>query len=179
MTSATTHPAAISALVWIAIAIAVVARFGFRELRERRVRLARLFIVPVVFGIVALTLIVAAGALAPHGLGALAGATVAGVVVGAAAGVGVARFTTVRSGGEPGIVYVRGSLATLAIWIAALALRMVARFNVGTHDAGNTAIANAALVVLLATAITIVRYRIYVEARVARARGAMGERTAV
>ena len=166
-------------LIYVGVALAIVARFAVRELRERRVRLARLFIVPAVAGIAALGLVYVAALAAPQDVLALALLCLAALGAGAAIGLAVARFTTVRVDPDVGTVFVRGSYATLAIWIAALALRWVARRAVGTHDLGATTVANAALVVLLAVALGVVRYRILIEARIARARGITSELTAL
>lgn len=174
-----TNSAVPSYLVWIGVAIAIVLRFGFRELRERKIRLGRLFVVPAIVGGVAIVLIVAAATEAPQRVLELAALSVVAGVVGYGIGLAVAHYTTLRVGVEPGIVFIRGSYATLGIWIAAFALRGLARFVVGTHDLGATAIANAALLVVLATAIAVVRYRILIEARIARARGITTELNAI
>ena len=174
-----TNPAVPPALIWIGVGIAVLLRFGFRELRERKMHSGRLFIVPAIVCVIAALLVVVAGTAAPQRALELVGFCVAAGAVGSAIGLAVAHYTTLRVGEEPGVVFIRGSYATLAIWIAAFALRGLARFVVGVHDLGTTAIANAALLVLLATALAVVRYRILIEARIARARGITTELTAV
>lgn len=174
-----THPAIPSVLVWVAVGIAILARFGLRELRDRKIRLGRLFIVPAVVGAIAVLLVASAALAAPTRVGELAGLSVVALAAGCGVGFAVARFTTLRLGAEPGTVVIRGSYATLAIWIGALALRALARLAVGGHDLGATAVANAALVVLLAAAIATFRYRIFIEARAARAGGSAPELTAV
>lgn len=174
-----THPAIPAVLIWVAVGIAILARFGLRELRDRKIRLGRLFVVPAVVGAIAALLVTSAALAAPTRVVELAGLSIVALGVGCGVGLAVARFTTLRLGPEPGTVLIRGSYATLAIWIGALALRALARLAVGGHDLGATAVANAALLVLLAAAIAMFRYRILIDARAASASGIAAELTAV
>jgi hypothetical protein len=69
---------------------------------------------------------------------------------------------------------------TVAIWLAALALRMGARYLVaGTHSLGETTVANAALVVLIFTAIVLVRVRVYYKGEDEKRKGQLGPQPAI
>ncbi len=166
-----------SQLVYVIIIALVVARFLIRELRERKLRLRSLFVLPAIMGAIGVLLVVVA-ALRMQMLPVLAVAVLAALIVGSVIGMAVGRFTTLRLG-PPGFVFVRGSAATVAIWLAALALRAAARLAVGSHDVDTLTIANAALVVMLATALGVVRYRVLIDARTSAARGITTEVRAV
>ena len=167
------------AIVYGLIVLAVIARFLLRELRDRTLRVRRLFILPSVFALLALLLVGSVVAVTPHATSGLIAAVAAALVFGVAIGLAVGHFTTLRLGERAGLVIVRGSAMTVAIWVAAVALRMAVRFAVPVHDLADTAIANAALVVMLAVALFLVRYRIFVLARSAQAQGLTREVTAV
>jgi hypothetical protein len=111
----------------------------------------------------------------PEARGVLALSCVAGVIVGGAIGYGVAHFTKVRVTPDPSVLYSRGSLVTVTIWIVAFALRFLARVGASgghlTRPAHEALALNAALVVLLASALFFVRYRLLVAARSERERG--------
>ena len=168
-----------SAIVYGVVVLAVIARFLLRELRDRTVRVQRLFISPGILALLALILVGSAFALAPQAALVLVAAVAAALVLGVGIGVAVAHFTTLRLGDRPGLVIVRGSATTVAIWLGAVALRMSVRFAVPAHDLADTMIANAALVVMLAVALFFVRYRVFALARRARIQGVTREVTAV
>ncbi len=142
-------------------------------------RLGRLFIVPLIFGVLALFLVGTAIAIAPQAALHLVVAVVAALLLGFAIGSAVGHFTTLRLDERPGYVVVRGSAITVAIWIGAVALRLAVRLAVPPRDVADTAIANAALIVMLALALFFVRYRIFVLAKLARKEGVTREMTAV
>jgi hypothetical protein len=151
--------------ITLAIVVIVVARFLTRELRERRIALSRIFLIPafltaLVLYLVYLLLQVNAG-LTPL----LAVAALPAAVVGAVIGLAVARFTTVRPGDRPGTIFIRGSYTTVAIWIVALALRLVARAFVLSAGIGMNLVLNTALLMMLVVAFTTLRLRILAEAR--------------
>lgn len=155
-------------LVYAIVIVAAVGRFLFRELRERKLRLRSLFVLPAIVGLIGVILAVVT-AMRMLMLPVLALGILAALIVGTAIGMAVAHFTTLRVG-PPGFVFVRGSAATVGIWLAALALRAAARLAVGSHDVGTLMIANTALVIMLATALGVVRYRVLTDARIASAR---------
>jgi len=161
--------------VGLLVAIFVVGRFLFRELRERRYAIGRIYILPAIVGAIAVALIALSWADEPAARGLLALSCVAGLALGGAIGYGVAHFTTVRVTSDPKVLYSRGSYATVAIWIVAFALRFFARVGASgghlarpTHDA---LAFNAALLLLLGSALFFVRYRLLVAAKSERARG--------
>jgi hypothetical protein len=165
------------AIVSIVVVLLVVARFLFRELRERRIRTARIYVVPAVLGLVALVSIGFAVETRPQAWDEVAAACLGGLALGGAFGYAVAHFTTVRVTSEPAILYARGSLVTVAIWVVALLLRLFARFAFagdvkrGSGGTFDVILLNAALLVLLASALFFVRYRLLAAARLERSRG--------
>jgi hypothetical protein len=158
-------------LFYLAAALFVVGRFLVRELRERKLVLSRIFLLPGVAGALALYLLVLTASLFPKTGMLLAGETCIALGVGSAVGLAVAHFTKVRLGEAAGTVYVLGSGITVAIWIAALALRWAVRFALPLGDRDASLSANAALIVMVAAALGMVRYRVLHEARLLRERG--------
>jgi hypothetical protein len=145
-----------------------VGRFLLRELRDRRIPFDRFFVLPILAAALAAVLVVYAVALAPNVLLEVAAGTVAALVVGTGIGLAVDRFTSVRLGPAGSSAIVRGSWATSAIWIAALALRLVGRyiaFAAGLHSVGITLALNAVLVVMLAAALVALRVRLFARAK--------------
>ncbi len=156
---------------YVLIGLLVVGRFLARELRERRIVLSRIFVAPAIVGVMAVALLGATVYFFPATLLLVAGETCITVGIGAAIGLAVAHFTKVRLGDAPGIVFVLGSPITVAIWLGALALRWAARLAVPLSDHAATLSANAALFVMLAAALAMLRYRVSYEARILRERG--------
>jgi hypothetical protein len=146
-------------LVLIAV---VVLRFLARELRVRRMALSRLFVLPAIFALLVIFLVVVTIQQDPGQSFALCIGSLAALVVGAGIGVAVAHFTTVSAGAVPGVVLVRGSATTVAIWIVALLLRLVPRLILGAapHTPGTFLMLNSVLLVMLAVAIFTVRLQI-------------------
>ncbi len=159
--------------------MAIVLRFAFRELRERKMRIGRLFIVPVILGVLALFFVAVAVAVAPQAGVHLVLAVVVALLLGFAIGNAVGHYTTLRLDERPGYVLVRGSAITVAIWLGAVALRLAVRLAVPPRDVADSLIANAALIVMLALALFFVRYRIFKLAKLARLEGVTSEMTAV
>jgi hypothetical protein len=156
----------IPALYYLALGLFVVGRFLMRELRERKMTLSRIFLVPGIVGLLALFLIVTTVGLYPQTAVLIAGETLVTLGVGLAVGLAVAHFTKVRPGDTPGTVYVLGSGTTVAIWIGALALRLLVRLALPPSDVVSTQSANVALIVMVAAALGMVRYRILTEAKI-------------
>ena len=147
-------------LVFVAF---IVARFLWRELRVRKMAVKQLWYAPAFVAVIAVWLVYMTLTAAPYILVTLVIPTVAALVVGAGLGLAVAHFTTVQ-GGANGVAIVRGSWITVAIWLGAFALRLVGRLAVGSASMADQLMLNTALIVLIAAAIGVVRYRIYVEA---------------
>jgi hypothetical protein len=150
--------------VTLAILIVVVLRFLARELRERRVRMSMLFVIPGFLGLIALWLCYLTLTRAPQFSGELALEALAALVVGTGIGLAVAHFTRVRSGG-PNLVLIRGSWITVAIWIGALLLRLAGRAAFATSNLDTQLLLNSGLVLMLAFATTVVRLRVLQERR--------------
>jgi drug/metabolite transporter (DMT)-like permease len=160
--------------IGLVVGALVIGRFLMRELRERRFLISRIYLVPAVLGVVGIVFVVLAGIAHPDTTPVIAVACVAALVLGAVIGYGVARNTTVRVTDDPTVLYVRGSAATVAIWLAALALRLVARIPFLSDPSRYThwgEALNAALLILLASALFFVRYRLLAAGRLERERG--------
>jgi hypothetical protein len=162
--------------IWITLAVIalVLARFLFRELRVRRMKTSSLFAVPVLAGIVGAFTIYSVVIAAPNQMTSLVAGSIVAVAVGIGIGLSVAHFTTVQTA-APGVLLVRGSWITVGIWVAALALRLIARWlvsggqsvvyvNTSSVD-GPSLMLNAVLLVMLTTALTTVRLRILTVSR--------------
>ena len=163
-------------LIVLAIAIIVIARFLFRELRARTVNLSRLWVRPAI--LIALTGLVVwaafqlpANAFGPVGaLGDLSVSIAIGIVVGVIVGVLVSRSTSVETTGVAHIVTLRGSWTTVAIWVAALILRLGVRFAFRLPPTGAAStLTSAGTVAMVATAFTL--FAVLIASR-ARALGA-------
>ena len=147
-----------------AIILLVIARFLFRELRVRRIKRSTIFSIPLVMAIVAGLTIYLSATTAPGQDYNLAIGGVIAIVVGIALGLAVGHFTTVQV--QDGVMLVRGSWITVAIWVGALALRLLARFFVtggsvmastDPSTLGPSLMLNAVLVILLVAALFTVR----------------------
>jgi hypothetical protein len=145
--------------IYLGLVALIVVRFLMRELRVRRMSLARIFYAPAFVGLIAVWLAYLTLSTAPYLAVTLAIAVVAAIVAGVPIGWAVAHFTTVQNGGN-GTAIVRGSWITVAIWLGALALRWVGRLAVGTSSLPEQLMLNTALIVLVGVSITVVRYRI-------------------
>ncbi len=158
----------------VVIGLLVVGRFLQRELRERRFVVARIYLLPAIAGAVAIGLAAYAVIKRPETAGVLAAASVVAIVLGAAIGYAVAHRTTVRVTADASVLYARGSLTTVAIWVGAVACRLLARVAFVSDPARAVHFGdalNAALLVLLASALFFVRYRMLVASRLERTRG--------
>jgi hypothetical protein len=153
-------------------AIFVVGRFLIRELRERKYVIARIYLAPGLLALVAIALVALTIVDEPHALAVLVASCGAALLIGGGIGYAVAHFTTVRVTADPNVIYSRGSYATVAIWIAALALRLLVRVGPGMRHGPHASLGpNAALIVLLASALFFVRFRLVVAAKRERALG--------
>ena len=147
----------VNALVTIAVILLVVVRFLYRELRERTVRLSSLWIRPGIFA--AVTLFVIAGSLIVPGLNhpLVFMSVAAGLGFGMATGQLVLDSTSFAPSERPRAVRVKGSIATVIVWLAALALRLAARLVVGGNGGPAAQFElNVGLIALIATAFVVV-----------------------
>lgn len=148
----------LNTLISLAVALLVVVRFLYRELRERTVRLRSLWVRPGILA--ALTLFIIAGSFIIPGLNLplVFMSVTAGIGFGVATGALVLDSTSFAPSGRPGEVRVKGSLATVLVWLGALALRLLARFVFAGVSAGPAAQfeLNIGLISLIATAFVVV-----------------------
>jgi drug/metabolite transporter (DMT)-like permease len=160
--------------IGLVIGALVIGRFLLRELRERRFLISRIYLVPAILGIIGIVLVIFASIAHPDTIPVIAIACVVALALGAVIGYGVARNTTVRVTDDPTVLFVRGSVATVVIWLAALAIRLVARIPFLSDPSRYThwgEALNAALLILLASALFFVRYRLLAAGRLERERG--------
>jgi hypothetical protein len=158
-------------IVYVLIAAFVVGRFLVRELRERHLSNTQLFVLPGIM--LCLWLYFAVTALrAAHVDGVQLGVRSAiALPFGALVGIAIARFTTVRIGGD-GKIFFRGSYVTVAIWTAALIVRFAARYVFPIERGASAALGYAASLLLLAfVATATVRILVYRKAQGERAHG--------
>ena len=115
---------------WLTLALVavVVVRFLFRELRARKIRVRTLWIRPGILGVLTLALVGAGFAIPRVNMGVVALSVLVGVAFGLGVGVLVARMTTFAPAGERGAVIAQGSMKTVIVWVAAIVLRLLARF---------------------------------------------------
>lgn len=159
-----------SILIPALIVLFVVVRFLINELRERHLSTTQLFVLPGIIGAVALLIVVSVALAQPARLPELGIEAIVALAIGIALGFAVAHFTTVRTG-EDGRIFFRGSYATVAIWICALLLRFLARYAAHAQAKADTLVANAALFVLVASALTAVRVLVRRKAIAERSQG--------
>jgi len=106
----------------------IVIRFAVRELRERIVKSPGIWIRPAIM--VALSAYLIAVTLSVDGRddAVTFGALAIGALLGAIVGIAILKNTAFAPAGMPRAVRARGSRITLAIWIGALAVRLLARY---------------------------------------------------
>jgi hypothetical protein len=110
------------------LVLLIVVRFAFRELRERTVRIATIWIRPALLLALSAYLVVLTLRVDPGEGAIMASAVLIGALLGLVTGVAVIRNTTFAAAGVPNAVRVRGNRITLAIWLAAFLVRLLARF---------------------------------------------------
>lgn len=122
------HSVQAQSLFALAITVLIVFRFARRELKERTVRLRWLWIRPAILVLVTAYLAVLSVMLDPHANGVMLAGLIGGIALGVVVGVAIVRNTQFAPADVAGAVRVRGNRITFAIWIAALAVRLVFRF---------------------------------------------------
>lgn len=147
----------VQSLSFLAVAALVVFRFARRELVERRVRTPLLWLRPAVLFGIALYLVGLTVSVDSARNGVTVAATLAGVLLGALTGALIVRYTAFRPAGARNAVLVRGSRITFAIWIAAFAVRILARFLIphGSDPLAQLPL-NCGTVALVATAFVVI-----------------------
>jgi phosphatidylserine synthase len=118
---------ALMALLPLAVTVLVVFRFAFRELRERTVTSPGVWIRPAIIVVLTVYLVVLTAGIDGRDDGIMLMCLGVGALLGALTGLAIVRNTTFAPAEKKNAVRVRGSRVTLAIWIAALAVRLLAR----------------------------------------------------
>ncbi len=132
--------------------IVVVALVARRELRASTRVAGRLWIRPSILIAVTLALAGLAIAEAPGRAIVLAPWIAGGIALGAVTGNVLLRFTSVRDAGRPNAVIVKGSLATVGVWLAVLLVRLGARLLFGGDDPASSIDASVGTLAVVAVA---------------------------
>jgi hypothetical protein len=145
-------------LIYLALALFIIARFLFRELRERTLRLRTLWIRPGILAVLLLLLLAGGFAIPRVDKSLMLLAAFAGVPFGVVVGWLVARSTTFLPAGERGAVRAKGNITTVIVWVTAILLRLAARYafvGAGADQATQYEL-NAGLVSLVTAAFVVV-----------------------
>ncbi len=119
---------ATQSLFGLGITVLIVFRFARRELRERTVRARSLWIRPAILIALTAYFVYLSATVDPLGNGEMIAVLAGGAVLGVVVGFAIVRYTQFAPAAVPNAVLVRGSHITFAIWIAALAVRLAARY---------------------------------------------------
>jgi hypothetical protein len=139
------------------IAAFVVFRFAARELKPRVIKAGAFWVRPALLVALTVWLAYMTARLDPAGTGQLVVALIVGTVAGAITGALIVRFTTFAPAGVPNAVIASGSRITFGIWLAAFALRFLARFVVPHGaDARSQLPMNSGTVALVAVAFVVI-----------------------
>jgi hypothetical protein len=151
-------------LFGLAITVWVVYRFARRELRERTVKAATLWIRPALMLLLTAYLVYLSATIDPLGDSELIAVLAGSAIIGAVVGLAIVRNTRFAAAAVPNAVRVMGNKITFGIWIAALAIRLLARF-VLPHGADPRAQLplNSGTVVMTAIAFCVIAVAFYVE----------------
>lgn len=115
-------------LIALVVTVLIIFRFARRELVERTINLTTLWIRPLLLLAITGYLVYLTSTVDPDGLVEALTDSAIGGVLGVIAGVAIVQNTTFRSAGKSGAVMAKGNKITFGIWVAALALRLLARF---------------------------------------------------
>lgn len=126
--NATSPEGALTTALPLLLVLVVVVRFAFRELRERTVRIPTIWIRPALLLALNGYLIVLTTKVDPSDDAITLVTLLVGAILGAVTGLAIIANTTFAPAGVPNAVRVRGNRVTLAIWLGALAVRVLARF---------------------------------------------------
>jgi hypothetical protein len=145
------------ALLPVAATVFVVFRFALRELRERTVKSPGIWVRPVLFVVLTVYLVALTVGVDGRDDGITLASLAAGALLGAITGIAVVRNTSFAPADAPGAVRVRGSRVTLAIWVGALAVRLLARYVFpGGMDPRSQLPLNCGTVALVAVAFVVI-----------------------
>jgi hypothetical protein len=156
------NPVVTQSLFSLLVVALVVFRFAQRELKERVIKAATLWIRPVMLLAITVYLIVLSVSLDPSGTTEMVIALVAGIVLGVITGALIVANTRFAPAGIPNAVRARGSQITFAIWIGAFVIRFAARYVVPHGADPRTQLPlNCGTVALVATAFIVIAVAFY------------------
>jgi hypothetical protein len=115
-------------LFGLAIAALIVFRVARRELSERTVSARSLWIRPAIMVALSVYIVSLSMRLDPDGNGEMIAVLIGGAVLGVVTGFAIVRNTRFAAAAVPNAVLVSGSRVTMGIWIAAFAVRLLARY---------------------------------------------------
>jgi hypothetical protein len=155
---------ATQSLFALAITVWVVYRFARRELRERIVKRSTLWIRPAIMVALTVYLVYLSADLDPLGDGEMLAVLAGGAILGVIAGLAIVRNTRFRPAGMPNAVRAVGNKITFAIWIVALAVRLLMRFILphGADPAAQLPL-NCGTVVMTAVAFSVIAVAFWYE----------------
>jgi hypothetical protein len=161
MNSSTTQ-----SLYALAVTVFVVYRFARRELRERTIKASTLWIRPALLIAITGYLIYLSSTLDPLGDGEMLAVLGGGAVLGVIVGLAIVRNTHFAAAAVSNAVRVTGNKITFAIWIAALAVRLLARFVLphGAEPAAQLPL-NCGTIVMTAVAFVVIAIAFWIEIR--------------
>lgn len=148
---------------WIFIAIAV-ALVIFRNMRPQKLRLGRIWVVPVLLLLVTMLSIWGSQQIAPAPIWMTVLALVAGTALGALLGLARGQHSRLRLSEKPGTVIIDPSMTVLLIWLAAFAVKFGMRALMPHADALSSAGSDAFIALAVASVIAS-RWVIYKKAR--------------
>jgi hypothetical protein len=157
---------ATQSLIALGVTVLVVFRFARRELVERVVGAHTLWIRPALLIVLTVYMVVLTVALDPHGIAEMVAALAIGIVLGGITGALIVRNTSFRAAERAGAVRVQGNRITFAVWIGALAIRLVARYALpGGGDPRAQFPLNCGTVALVAVAFVVIAIAFYAAIR--------------
>lgn len=137
------------------ISLLVVALIARRELRTSTISAGRLWIRPAIVVVVTACLVVLAVTEAPDRVPLLLAWTLGGIALGIATGLAILRLTVIRPAEKPNAVIVKGSFATIAVWVVVLLIRIAARWLFGGTSTSSTIDASVGTVAVVASALVV------------------------
>jgi peptidoglycan/LPS O-acetylase OafA/YrhL len=155
-----------TSLYFLAITVFIVFRFARRELRARTIKIATLWIRPALLVAITAYLIYLSASLDPLGDGEMFAVLAGGGVLGIIVGLAIVRNTHFAPAAVRNAVVVTGNKITFGIWIAALAVRLLARYVLprGADPAAQLPL-NCGTVVMTAVAFVVIAIAFWIEIR--------------
>jgi hypothetical protein len=153
-------------LLALALTVFIVFRFARRELKPRTVRLRNVWIRPAIMTVLCFTMVAQSARLDPVGDAEMAAILLGSAVLGLVTGLAVVRYTRFSPAAVPAAVVAQGSAVTFGIWIAALGVRLLARYALPHGaDLREQLPLNAGTIALTAVAFIVIAIAFAYEAR--------------